>query len=316
MKIKFWGARGSIAAPITPAQVEEKIVGALLEARGKKLDTPKAVRRYVSKLPHHKRGTIGGNTSCIEVQADGQVFILDCGSGIRGLGMRMMSEEFGQGKGLAQVFMTHTHWDHICGFPFFIPAFIPGNRINIHGVHEDLKKRFESQHHPYNFPVPMDIMASDIRFVKLTDGRQRRFGEVRIKPFELNHPGRAFGYKIEHGGKTFIYASDSSYNRFDDDHMKPYYSQFHGCDALVFDAYFGLKESFEKADWGHSTPFIGVDIAIQSEVKKLILFHHNPVMDDESLWHLYHNARDYMQRVSAGRDFEVELACEGMELEL
>jgi phosphoribosyl 1,2-cyclic phosphodiesterase len=316
MKIKFWGVRGSIPAPITPDQVEQKITEALLEAGGKKLHTPQAVHRYIASLPLCKRRTIGGNTSCIEVQADGQFFIFDCGSGLRELGLRLMREEFGKGKGTANIFMTHTHWDHIVGFPFFVPAFIPGNRFTIHGVHDDLKRRFQNQHHPYNFPVPIDIMASDIQFVKLTDRRQRRFGNVRIRPFELNHPGRAFGYRIEHEGKVFIYASDSSYNQFDDEHMKPFYTQYRGCDVLAFDAYFGLKESFEKADWGHSTPFVGVDIALQAGVKKLILCHHAPAMDDESLWRLFKTAEDYMHRVSGGRACEIELACEGMELEL
>lgn len=316
MKVKFWGVRGSIPTPITPDQVEQKITEALMEARGKKLDTPQAVQRFVASLPLHKRGTIGGNTSCIEVRADGQLFILDCGSGLCELGRHLMREEFGKGKGTARIFMTHTHWDHIDAFPFFVPAYIPGNRLFIYGVHEDMRKRFENQHHPYNCPVPMDAMASDIRFVKLTNGRQRKFGEVRIKPFELNHPGRAFGYRIEHRGKVFIYASDSSYNQFDDAHMKPFYNQYRGCDVLVFDAFFGLKDSFLKSDWGHSTPFIGVDIALQAEIKKLLFFHHNPAMDDESLWRLFVTARDYMRRVAGGRSCEVELACEGMEIEL
>lgn len=316
MKVKFWGVRGSIPTPLTPDQVEHKITEVLLEARGKNLDTPQAVQSFVASLPLHKRGTFGGNTSCIEVQADGQFFILDCGSGLCELGRHLMRGEFGQGKGKANILMTHTHWDHINGFPFFVPAYIPGNRLVIHSVHDDLKQRFQNQHHPYNFPAPLDVMASDIRFVKLTSGRQRKFGNVRIKPFELNHPGHAFGYRIEHGGKVFIYASDSSYNHFDDAHMKPFYSQYRGCDVLVFDAFFGLKDSFLKPDWGHSTPFLGVDIALQAEVKKLIFFHHNPAMDDESLWRLFVTTRDYMQRVAGGHPCEVDLAYEGMELEL
>lgn len=316
MKVKFWGVRGSIPTPLTADKVERKIVEALLEAQGKNLDTPQAVERYVASLPYHKRRTVGGNTSCIEVRADDQLFVLDCGSGLCELGRHLMREDFGKGKGTAHIFMTHTHWDHIDGFPFFVPAYIPGNQLFIYGVHDGLRKRFENQHHPSNFPAPMEAMASDIRFVKLANGRQRKFGKVQIKPFELNHPGRAFGYRVEHEGKVFLYASDSSYNQFDDAHMKPFYDQYRDCDVLVFDSFFGLKESFLKPDWGHSTPFIGVDIALQAGVKKLLLYHHNPAMDDDELWRLFRTAEDYMHRVAGGRQCEIALACEGMEIEL
>jgi phosphoribosyl 1,2-cyclic phosphodiesterase len=316
MKIKFWGVRGSIPAPISPARVEQKVTEALLGAMKKKLTTPRAVREYVASLPLPKRGTIGGNTSCVEVQADGQRFVLDCGSGIRELGFQMMREEFGRGQGEAQILMTHTHWDHINGFPFFVPAYIPGNRLRIHGVHDHLKRRFMNQHLLDNFPVPMTIMGSDIRFVKLTPWKRRRFGAVSVTPLELNHPGGAYGYRFEHDGKVFVHATDSSYNQFDDDHMRPFYDAYKDCDVLVFDAFFGLKETFLKSDWGHSTPFIGVDIALQAGVKRLVLFHHDHAVDDEGLWSLFHTASDYLKRVSDGRRCELDLAYEGMELEI
>src|SRR3989339_644401 len=115
MRIKFWGVRGSLPAPIGAERIAHKITRALSGANGVDLSDPEAVRSYVNALPMDVRGTSGGNTSCVELQVNDQTLIFDAGSGLRELGLKMMKEEFGQGQGVAQFFITHTHWDHIQG---------------------------------------------------------------------------------------------------------------------------------------------------------------------------------------------------------
>jgi len=123
-----------------------------------------------------------------------------------------MQEAYGKGEGEAHILLSHTHWDHIMGFPFFVPAYVPGNKFTICGAHKNLNQRFKLQHHPYNFPVQMDAMSADLAFKKLPAGRKRHLGNVTIEPFLLEHPGDSYAYRIEHKSSTFIYASDGSYN--------------------------------------------------------------------------------------------------------
>ncbi|RMF35590.1 MAG: MBL fold metallo-hydrolase, partial [Chloroflexi bacterium] len=152
MKLKLWGTRGSIPSPVTSEIITEKIIQALLQAEGINLSDPTEVHAYVETLPFPIRGTAGGDTPCVEVRSGKNLIILDAGSGLRRLGIELMKEEFGQGKGVAHIFISHTHWDHIQGFPFFRPAFVRGNRLYIYGVHNDLEGRFRGQQNPVWFP--------------------------------------------------------------------------------------------------------------------------------------------------------------------
>lgn len=316
MKVKFWGVRGSIPTPIAPEDVEEKLVHLLVAAGRHNIATPKAAREFLSAYPVFQRSTVGGNTPCVEVQAGGERLIIDAGSGIKNLGRRLVQEEFGKGEGRADILMSHTHWDHIVGFPFFVPAYIPGNRITFWGCHARLRQRFKNQHHPYNFPVPLETMPADIRFRKLTPEKKKRLGGFTVTPLLLVHPGDAYAYRIEHGGRALIYASDASYNDPTPENMQRYHDFYRNADALIFDAHFGLIESFEKSNWGHSTPFIGVDIALHAGAKRLLLFHHDHLSDDKRLQELYESTRRYCNHVAPDATCQLILAHEGLEIEL
>jgi len=176
--------------------------------------------------------------------------------------------------------MSHTHWDHICAFPFFTPVYIPGSSITIYGCHDELEARFRNQNHPYNFPVLFENMAADLTFVQLETDTAIDINGFQVTPHALHHPGDSYAYKLERDGKTFVYATDVSYNDLTPEAMGEFVDFYRGADALVFDAHFDdLIESFEKSDWGHSSSFIGVDIALNAEVRRLILFHHDHLSD-------------------------------------
>ena len=162
MRFRLWGTRGSIPSPLRTEEIEAKIRSALSAAgdAGVDLSDASAVRAFVASLPHAVRGTAGGDTACLEVRSGGNLFIFDCGSGIRRLGLELMKEEFGRGKGTAYIFICHTHWDHMIGWPFFVPGFIPGNRFFIHGVHPDLEERFRIQQ---TAPIIHQFYARDKR---------------------------------------------------------------------------------------------------------------------------------------------------------
>src|SRR5258708_15860835 len=158
MRVRFWGARGGIPTPMSEAELQDKIKTALQNAVGVDLTAREAIDRYVERLPPYISSTAGGNTSCVEIRAGDQLYILDCGSGLRMLGNQLIREEFGKGRGEAHIFITHTHWDHVQGLPFFNPMYVPGNEFYFHSPYPDLCERFEDQQREIYFPVNLEYM--------------------------------------------------------------------------------------------------------------------------------------------------------------
>lgn len=313
MKIKIWGARGSIPAPLSSVYIEEKINQAILGMPQINTQDPETVRGYVSKLPPMVRGTAGGNTACVEVQADGQLIVLDAGSGLYPLGLELMQGPFGRGQGTLHLFVSHTHWDHIQGFPMFQPAFIPGNRIFIYGAH-DLETAFEIQQRPLTWPVALSYMSADIKFMHITPGKPFFIDKVRVETLKNVHPGDAYSYRFEDQHSVFVYASDAEYKELEDDIVNPHVTFFRNADALIFDAMYTLQDAWIKEDFGHSSAMIGVDLAQAAGVKRLILFHHDPSYSDAQIEQIYATAVAYQKQRAF--TFETVVAYEGMTFDL
>jgi phosphoribosyl 1,2-cyclic phosphodiesterase len=316
MKVKFWGVRGSLPAPIPPIEIENKIVQALLGASGLNLDDPGVVENYVQSLPYHQRTTTGGNTSCVQVQDEDTEIILDAGSGIRQLGIDLMQGPCGQGQGTVHLLISHTHWDPIKGFPFFTPAYVPGNQIIIYGRHPRIKERFQDQHHPDHFPVSLETMSADVRFVQLEEGSKVHIGQFAVSSMHLRHPGGSFCYKIERDGRAFVYATDAEYKGLRPKALDQYIAFYAGSEALVFDAQFTLEDAMEKEGWGHSSSMVGVDIALKANIKKLVLFHHEPSYNDEKLREIYDKTVRYYEMIKGERNLHIIMAREGLEMEI
>lgn len=316
MKIKIWGARGSIPTPISPSSVRDKIVNALQGAEGVDLSDPILVRAYVDALPPIQRGTVGGNTACVEISTGEDIVIIDAGSGLRLLGQELMKGAAGNGKAVFHLFLSHTHWDHIQGLPFFLPAYMAGNRLNIYHIHDTVPATLAEQMRPATFPVSLDYIKSAVQFIQLSPDKSLSLGDLHISTMELPHPGRAYAFRFEHRGAVFVYASDAEYKRLDEDHLQPYLNFFAGADVLIFDAQFTLQESFLKEDWGHSSALIGADIACRAGVKNLVLFHHDPSNSDQELEKILEKTADYLAEQDAETRPEVMLAYEGLEINL
>ncbi|MCG6918601.1 MAG: MBL fold metallo-hydrolase [Deltaproteobacteria bacterium] len=316
MKVKFWGVRGSLPAPIPPPEVENKIVQALCGASGLDLDDAQSVKTYVKSLPYHQRTTTGGNTSCVEVRGDNTEIILDAGSGIRQLGIDLMQGLCGQGQGIIHLLVSHTHWDHIMGFPFFTPAYAPGNQIIVYGRHPRIKERFQDQHHPDHFPVSLETMSADLQFVQLGEGAKVNIGEFTVSSISLRHPGGSYSYKIEESGRAFVYATDAEYKGLRPKALEQYIDFYAESEALVFDAQFTLEDAMEKEGWGHSSSMVGVDIALRAQIKRLILFHHEPSYSDEKLEEIYDKTIRYYETIKGNHNLEIILAREGLEMEI
>ncbi len=317
MKIRFWGVRGSLATPLSNISLKEKITTSLELAVEAGLSDKEAVADFFKALPEHVRLTAGGNTTCLEIIAGDTCLIMDAGTGIRPLGLDLM-QRAGKNPINAHIMISHTHWDHICGLPFFIPAFIPTNSITIYGSHPDLEGRLRHQQDYEFFPVPL---APAYKFVQLdrSEGLSTAgfdSGPVSVETIPLNHPGGCYGYRVAHDGKVVVFATDSEYKDPSSEALKPYVDFFKDADAVIFDAQYSIEENVEKEDWGHSNMFTGVDMALEAGVKRMLFTHHEPVNEDLRLWDNLEQAKRYLALQDHASDLQLELAVEGLIIDI
>jgi phosphoribosyl 1,2-cyclic phosphodiesterase len=328
MRVKFWGVRGSIPSPPSNEEIAARLVEAIhrlgQDTQWLDLSDRKKVREWVNDLPPSINSIVGGNTPCLEISIEGQTFIIDLGSGIRTLGNELMKGKFGQGQGHASLFLSHFHYDHIQGWPFFKPAYVAGNRFDIYSRHENVRERLkEQQDEPFFPPASWNDMLAEINFHRLPETPIALCdGKLKVSTLELDHPSTCFGFRFESNDRIFVYASDGAYPLPDgtkDDVAGRYIDFFRDADMIVFDAQFSLAESMEKKTWGHSSAIVGVELAARANAKKLVLFHHDPNASDSHLEYLLRVAREYSAKPPAPckpNQIEVIMAREGMEIEL
>ncbi len=314
--VKFHGVRGSIPSPLGNEEVEEKLVRAFQTAKPENLSDDDSIKSFVQTLPHEVRGTFGGNSSCVSMQVGDEKLIFDAGSGIRMLGLELMATEFGRGQGKANIFFSHTHWDHILGVPFFVPFYIKGNKFTIHSPLPDIRERLEGQQKSEYFPIPFSIYASDIDFVILEDKTEHTIGDVKITWKGMYHPGQCFAYRVDYKGKSVVYATDAEYKKLGSSDLKPAVEFFRDADLLIFDSMYTFSEGLEKEDWGHSSTFIGVDLAVEANVKEIAFFHHEPTYSDFKLMDIFRQTEKYLKLVAPKQGLKMFLSYEGLAVDL
>jgi len=316
VRVKFWGVRGSVPTPLSTEQLQEKLFRALSAAGGIDLSDSAEVRAFIATLPPSTRSVVGGNTTCVEINSGDDTIIIDGGSGMRPLGLSLMAHEFGRGQGTAHIFLTHAHWDHLQGFPFFNPAYVPGNKLIFYAVNNN--PRFYLQHQqtaPTYFPIAAEQMRADMSFVQLKEGEMVQIGRVCVTNLALYHPGIAYAYRFDDGESVFVFASDGEYKQLDENHLRHFTDFFANADALAFDCQYSLRDVLiSKADWGHSSAMIGVDIAERARVKKLITTHYDPSDNDEQVYNIAESARRYADLIPSPSAVEIIVGVEGLEL--
>lgn len=283
--VRFWGTRGSVA---TPGQ---------------------ATNKY------------GGNTACTEVRCGEQLLILDAGTGIRVLGLSLL-REFQHKPIKGHIFVGHTHWDHIQGFPFFAPAFNPNNEFTIyslHGAEKPLQKVFRGQMDSDYFPVHLSEMKGKLNFCELeTDVT---LGDVQVSFIFLNHPGLAIGFRISFGGRSLVYLSDhESFGRLapPGPELNPFDAKIelfaHKADLLICDAQYTEEEYEQKKGWGHSTFLDALERADRAQVRQLAIFHHDPSHDDAFM----DSIQEFCRKTIAERNYKFScfVSQEGTAIEL
>lgn len=318
MIARFWGTRGSLPTPLDAVAVRAKIRAALIAARGRPLASDAAIDTFIAhELPFCVASTFGGNTSCIQIETGGSEYLVcDLGSGARVFGNSVLAKHGAGAPQIYNVCLSHPHWDHIMGFPFFMPAYIPGNIIRIHGAHPNLREAFARQHAAPGFPVDFSTLGATIEFVHLEPSRVHAIAGVSVTAERQQHGGDSYGYRFEHAGKRLVYSTDAEHklNAIED---KPVIELFRDADVLIFDAMYSLADSVSvKEDWGHSSNIVGVDLAHFAGVKHLVLFHHEPIYDDATLERVLGETRRYEELTRRGNPLQVSSAYDGLEIRL
>ncbi|MDX1571152.1 MAG: MBL fold metallo-hydrolase [Xanthomonadales bacterium] len=317
MKVYFWGTRGSLPATVLPKHIEKKIRLALELAVDHGLSSKDDIDEFIeNELSFDIRASYGCNTSCVEVRGGSEFVVCDAGSGLRDFGNYVMSS----GARPPQTFnimMSHLHWDHINGFPFFVPAFIPGNVVNIYGYHERLEEAFVRQQDPISFPLALEDMGATINFHVLDTAEPITVGGFKVSAIEQNHPGDSYGIAFEKDGQKLVYSTDSEHFADSDAPDYRFIPFFQDADLLIFDAQYNLADHFHaKASWGHSSNMVAVELALRSDVKHLCLFHNEHTVDDHQLEGFLADSRRYLELHDPDSDLRIDLAYDGMEIDL
>lgn len=269
LTIRFWGVRGSIPSP-GPSTAD-----------------------------------VGGNTSCVEVRCRDQIFILDAGTGLRGLGDALLSE----GEPVtAHMLFSHVHWDHIQGLPFFAPIYRPNTTLHMYGAPEegDLESVLNSQMKAPNFPVGFDQAPARMRFNESPVGESIDIGPVTLSTAPLNHPNGVLAYRIDCEGRSVVYATDTEH--YSDGSIDSNLVVLaRDADVLIYDAQYTPDEycgrvGFSRKGWGHSTWEEGVRVARAAGVEQLVLFHHEPSHDDAMVEEIERTAAAALPGTIAARE--------------
>ena len=211
LRVRFWGTRGSIPVAMTSAEIRRKLVATLVRAAGRSLDTPEKAASFLEReVDFAVSHTFGGNSSCVQLDAGSTDYVLcDLGSGAARLRQRRPRRARVRAATPFHVFMSHVHWDHIMGFPFFLPIYTPTNHIRIYGCHAELEDAFRRQHAPPFFPVDFSGLSARIEFVRLEPGREYEIAGLSVKAKLQRHGGDSYGYRFQRAGRVVVYSTDA-----------------------------------------------------------------------------------------------------------
>jgi len=326
VEVTFWGVRGSVPSPLTGGLVEKKLKDLFQEF----LKTGRSDWEvFYAELPFWKRSTYGGNTSCVELTVGGKRIIFDLGTGVRELGSALLKEMFAKGGLDTEIFLSHVHWDHIQGIPYFPPLYINkyltgiNNKMHFYGGTNWMKpvgECLEAQMTTPSFPITWEYIkkiTGELKTNDVFDGLKFSVGEAEVTVRQLDHPQETYGYRVDYKGIATVYATDNEPRN--PLHPDPaLLSLAKGADLLIIDCqytqdiYEGKVGGVCRQRWGHSYPEAIAQVAVQAKVKKMALFHHDPNSTDEAI----HQIGAYVQKLvrELGGSTEVVAAYEGLKI--
>jgi phosphoribosyl 1,2-cyclic phosphodiesterase len=319
MKAIFWGTRGSLPTPLRGSAVRAKLVNALVKGASHGLDTPPKAEAFIDReLGFAERSTFGGNSACVEIEGGEEYLLCDLGTGAREFALAAVARHGRNNPKTFNVLMSHLHWDHIMGFPFFSPAHIKGSRIRIHGCHAELEQAFRRQNAAPNFPVDFTALKAAVEFVTLEPGRRSDVAGFAVTAHKQLHSGDSYGYRIEKDGKALVYTTDAEHKLEDAAEIEGFAAFLRDADLVIFDAMYSLADAFSlKEDWGHASNVVGVELCQMAGVRHLCLFHHEPVFDDARLETIFKETLRFEEITRGDRPaLRISTAYDGLVIEV
>jgi phosphoribosyl 1,2-cyclic phosphodiesterase len=321
MKINFWGVRGSLPTPASSSRIKSKISAIIEQITPADIVDEESRERFLAGLPPWLFGTVGGNSPCLSVdfdplpgqdQVQTECIVFDCGSGLREMGAVQASTQIKKNNITDyHIFMSHFHWDHLQGLPFFGPGYNPAVNLHFYSPVPDLEKYINGQMVQPYFPVGLNAMGSNKTFTILENEITVCGRKISFK--KMNHPGDSYAYCINENGKRFIYSTDTELSSDDFIKTPENTTFFKDVDLIVIDCQYTLGEAIEKYNWGHSAFSMAVDFVANWGIKHMVLFHHDPSYDDNKLYGILQSAKWYMERMNI-KGIDVTLASEGLEI--
>ena len=290
MEIKLLGVRGSLPAPLRNTEYRAKLWRILELSVQSGLSRVDGIDSFIESLPDTLQYTYGGNTTCVSIVSEkGNLYIIDCGTGIRPLGDELLEKQ--TGASLFNIFITHTHWDHIQGLPFFKPLYMPGSSFRFHSPYPDLDSRLERQMAAPYFPATFSGTASSKSYHLLQEGVPLELEEgLTVDIYPLRHPGDSYAYRFREGNRIFIFATDTEFTGEMFESSGVHTDFFLNADLLLIDSQYTLDESFKKFDWGHTSYTAAVNCGIRWNARTIALTHHEPAYDDNRLTQILEQA--------------------------
>lgn len=291
MQIKFWGTRGSIPRPSSVIDLKECLDSLEYQAKQKNITL---LDDFFNKI---KSGELtpfsyGGHTLCLEIFDQDNNIIIDAGSGIMSFSDKALEtnqKEF-------MIFQTHLHWDHIIGFPFFVPLYQKGVKIKFYHVHPYSEDFVKILFNGVNFPVLWDQIVAEVEFIKIELYKKLKINSFNITPYKLDHPGNCYGYRIEKSQKALGIGVDGEYRRISKEDLGKDRGLFTDLDLLVFDGQYEIEELASRYNWGHSSPILGVDLALMERIKNLAVLHHDPKASSVKINGMIDKARNHLRK--------------------
>ena len=324
LKIKFWGVRGSLPSALSPVDQALHSEGVLRSFFSSGYKDSSQIGKFIDQSGVVQIGGYGAATTCVEVSSNRSQLIIDGGSGIRNLSEKVMTGTYGRARGPFHILMTHFHWDHVIGLPFFVPHFLPGVQLHYYAVQKDLEKLIRGVFQKPYFPVPFEALTSKIHFHILEPRKTVQIEDISVTPYQLDHPDECWGYRIEHGGKVYSHCVDTEGTRVSREELGDDLPLYQGVDLMYYDAQYTFPELAEKANWGHSAAQIGLDIAFREGVKQVMFTHHDPGATISTIQEIKRQTLDYYNwRLQNAKENQEQIspvawdfAHEGLEIKL
>jgi phosphoribosyl 1,2-cyclic phosphodiesterase len=318
MLVRFWGTRGSLPVAQKAGAIRRKITKALVAAAGRAFaDEAEAAAFAEANLDFATYGAFGGATSCVEIETPEDCFVIcDMGSGLREFGLDAF-RRIAQGHSrVYHFFLSHLHWDHIMGFPFFGPAFDPGATIIIHTGHADAETALRRQQEEISFPVPFEWLKAKFQFIVHPPGQTFEAAGLSVTLTTQHHSHDSYGFRFEAGGRTVIYSTDSEHKVENMNAEAAFEAFFKDADLVISDTMYSLGDTVSlKQDWGHSSNVVAVDLCHAAAARRLALFHHEPTYSDEDIQRMHAETIRYEELVREGRPpLEVICSYDGLEV--